>query len=141
MAPSLEDLAQQYKIALYARYESDTACQVLEVDEGILATMREEGLIEYSELPGGHIRYFGYQILDVLLQSIRNLPQAKPRNEDQIIRFPEAHQMCGLSRTTIWRKMEEGSFPAKVVLSANSVGWWKGEIEEWLASRERGNAE
>jgi prophage regulatory protein len=43
--------------------------------------------------------------------------------------------MIGLSRTTIWRMENYGSFPKRVSLGANSVGWKLNEINEWLKNK------
>lgn len=40
-------------------------------------------------------------------------------------------------RSTIWRKVREGSMPAPIVIGANSRRWFEDEIEDWLASRPR----
>jgi len=54
---------------------------------------------------------------------------------DYILRFPELRAMCGLSRSTIWRLEQEGSFPKRVQLSPNAVGWKKSSVSKWLESR------
>ncbi len=57
----------------------------------------------------------------------------------EILRINEVRKISGLSRTTIWRleRHPESEFPKRVLLSKNSVGWFKDEIEEWLANRPR----
>ena len=45
-----------------------------------------------------------------------------------------------LSRITIWRLEREGKFPSRLRLTANRIGWFEDEIEEWLESRPRGAA-
>ena len=42
-----------------------------------------------------------------------------------------------LSRSTLYRKMKAGTFPAPYELSANRSGWLESEIDEWCQSRER----
>lgn len=54
-----------------------------------------------------------------------------------ILRSKDVLQATGLSRTSIWRGVKNGSFPAAIKLSANAVGWYAHEIESWLASRPR----
>ena len=56
---------------------------------------------------------------------------------DPMLRPPEVMARTGLSRTTIWRKVKAGSFPAPLVLSENSIGWTAQSIEDWLESRPR----
>ena len=42
------------------------------------------------------------------------------------------------SRSTIYRDVKSGDFPRPIKLSRNRVAWLKDELEDWLASRERG---
>ena len=44
-------------------------------------------------------------------------------------------ELVGKSRTTIWRWVKSGHFPAKRQLGPNSVGFLASEIESWLVSR------
>jgi prophage regulatory protein len=37
-----------------------------------------------------------------------------------------------LSRSTVWRKIQEGSFPAPIRLSKGRVGWLENDIERWI---------
>lgn len=43
--------------------------------------------------------------------------------------------LTGLSRTTRWRLIRRGEFPPPRQLSPNAVGWLRGEVDDWLASR------
>lgn len=40
----------------------------------------------------------------------------------------------GLSRSTIYRKMTEGTFPSRLKISANGAGWHESEINRWVAN-------
>ena len=53
----------------------------------------------------------------------------------KMLRFPDVIEATGNSRTTIWRGIRAGTFPAPVQLGPNSVGWPEPVIAEWLASR------
>ena len=55
-----------------------------------------------------------------------------------ILRLPDLVRVTGLSRTTLWRLEREGTFPPRVRLSENSVGWREDEVLTWLESRPRG---
>lgn len=57
--------------------------------------------------------------------------------DHQMLRPPEVMARTGLSRTTIWRRVRAGTFPAPVQLGENSIGWPASEITAWLASRPR----
>ena len=37
-----------------------------------------------------------------------------------------------LSRSTVWRKIQEGSFPAPIRISKGRVGWLEADIERWI---------
>ena len=57
---------------------------------------------------------------------------------DRILRTPEVVRATGLSKTTIWRRVRTGDFPAPLKLgslTARSIGWRQGEIEKWINSR------
>ena len=49
-------------------------------------------------------------------------------------RWPAVKQRTGLSRTTVWRKVREGSFPAPVQLSAQTVAWREADLAAWERS-------
>ena len=55
---------------------------------------------------------------------------------DRIIGERECKGRTDLSRTTRWRLMQRGLFPAKVRLSPNRTGWRLSDILEWLEARE-----
>ncbi|MCA1805695.1 MAG: AlpA family transcriptional regulator [Xanthomonadaceae bacterium] len=50
-----------------------------------------------------------------------------------ILRLPVVKGRTGLSRSTIYLRISEGTFPHPVKLGARAVGWLEHEIEEWLA--------
>jgi prophage regulatory protein len=54
---------------------------------------------------------------------------------EKIIRRPEVEELTGLSYSSIYRKERAGKFPPRLILGANSVGWRKSEILEWVNSR------
>ncbi len=53
-----------------------------------------------------------------------------------ILRRKEVEQKTGLARSTIYARVQQGSFPAPVQLgSRHSVGWVASEIDEWLRTQ------
>ncbi len=52
-----------------------------------------------------------------------------------ILRLPAVKARTGLSRSTIYLRIAERSFPAPVSLGGRAVGWVEGEIQTWLAER------
>jgi prophage regulatory protein len=52
---------------------------------------------------------------------------------DRIIRLKTALARTGLSRSTIYRKIAEGTFPPQIKICINGAGWRKSEIDRWIA--------
>jgi prophage regulatory protein len=52
-----------------------------------------------------------------------------------IIRLPVVKARTGLSRSTIYLRASEGSFPKPISLGERAVGWIEAEIEAWLEAR------
>ena len=65
--------------------------------------------------------------------------------QKRFIRLPEVLTRTGYGRTTIYRKMEDGSFPRCVKLGGpledpnafdcRGVAWIEDEVEQWIESR------
>ena len=55
----------------------------------------------------------------------------------RFLRMPEVVKTSGLSRSTILRKERDGTFPKRVKLGANSIGWRSDEVDDWLESLPR----
>tara|TARA_B100001250_G_scaffold296009_1_gene257538 strand:- start:759 stop:1043 length:285 start_codon:yes stop_codon:yes gene_type:complete len=65
--------------------------------------------------------------------------------QKRFIRLPEVLSRTGFGRTSIYRKMEEGSFPRSVKLGgpledpnafdSRAIAWIEGEVEDWIESR------
>jgi len=51
-------------------------------------------------------------------------------------RRPIVENMLGLSRSTIYRMMNDGEFPRPVVLGRRAVGWRAADVETWIKQRE-----
>ena len=63
----------------------------------------------------------------------RALPRHHPTM--RILRQPEVIEMTGLSRTTIWRRVQDGSFPPPIRLGGHgtrAVGWRHTDIHNWF---------
>ena len=67
----------------------------------------------------------------------------KPKNK--LIRFPEVMSRTGYGRPSIYRKMEDGSFPKSLKLGgppkdpnefdSRAVAWIEDELDQWMESR------
>lgn len=51
---------------------------------------------------------------------------------DHILRIKTVLKRTGLSRSTMYRKMENGTFPRNVQISTRCVGWRESAINAWL---------
>lgn len=53
---------------------------------------------------------------------------------DRIVRLKTVLDRTGLSRSTIYRKINEGTFPRQIPISINGAGWRESEINRWIAN-------
>ncbi|MGX5805804.1 helix-turn-helix transcriptional regulator [Bradyrhizobium sp. Arg314] len=51
---------------------------------------------------------------------------------DRILRLKTVLNRTGLSRSTIYRKIAEGTFPAQIKISINGAGWHESDINRWV---------
>jgi prophage regulatory protein len=65
---------------------------------------------------------------------MRNHVQHTPKEAllTSILRLPTVKARTGLSRSTIYLRIAEGSFPRPVSLGARAVGWVEAEVNGWL---------
>ena len=54
------------------------------------------------------------------------------REPERIIRLKTVLARTGLSRSTIYRKIADGTFPAQLKISANGTGWHESDINRWI---------
>jgi predicted DNA-binding transcriptional regulator AlpA len=60
----------------------------------------------------------------------------------RLIRITEVLEICGLSRTALYRGVKTAEFPAPVKLSTRSVAWLHDEVIAWVDARvKRRNSE
>lgn len=50
----------------------------------------------------------------------------------KILRLPSVKVATGLSRSSIYKKISEGTFPKPVCLGARAVGWYESQVNDWL---------
>lgn len=55
-----------------------------------------------------------------------------PEPIDRILRLPAVLDSTGLSRSTLYRKIQDGSFPKQIPISARCAGWRESAINDWL---------
>lgn len=54
-------------------------------------------------------------------------------NRERIIRLKTVLDRTGLSRSTMYRKIAEGSFPRQVSISTHGTGWHESAVDRWIA--------
>lgn len=52
-----------------------------------------------------------------------------------LLRMGEVIQRTGMSRATVYRRINAGEFPRQRQISPNVVGWLDHEITEWIITR------
>jgi len=60
------------------------------------------------------------------------------QSHDRILRLKTVVDRTGLSSSTIYRKIEAGTFPRQVRISARCSGWRESEVETWLGALKEG---
>ena len=53
---------------------------------------------------------------------------------DKILRMRTVLERIGLSRSTLYRKMRDGTFPKQIQLSEHCCGWRESSINRWMAN-------
>lgn len=51
---------------------------------------------------------------------------------DRILRLPAVLDRTGLSRSTLYRKMQEGTFPKQIALGVRTAGWREAAVLRWM---------
>jgi prophage regulatory protein len=53
--------------------------------------------------------------------------------QDRLLRMQEVTKLVSISRATIYRYLNEGSFPAPIRIGARRVAWRASDINTWFA--------
>ena len=74
-----------------------------------------------------------------------NSKNTTPKHKHRFIRLNEVLSRTGFGRTSIYRKMEEGSFPKSLklggppkdpsIFDSRAVAWIEDEVDQWMESR------
>ncbi|QOT71193.1 AlpA family transcriptional regulator [Sphingobium fuliginis] len=54
-------------------------------------------------------------------------------SNDRIIRLNTVLARTGLSRSTLYRKIADGTFPAQIRISVHGAGWRQSAVDRWIA--------
>ena len=135
---TLIPIADSMGVALYQRSSEDEAVDFLNIPVQSLILLRGQGQISFIGLPD-KVEYFGCQLLEYLIGAVNSATTTNKQSitNDRIVRAKEVVEMTGLYRTTIWRMERYKSFPARVSLGKNSVGWKLSDIQKWVDTRNK----
>jgi len=130
----LKQLANNMGIALYQRFSQVEAALFLRCPITELQKLQTKRKIEYIQVTNNQSEFFGYQLVDYILNSIQGklTPEPKSDGVERIINAKEVQRLTGLSRTSIWRQENAGKFPSRVALSTSRVGWRLSEVQLWI---------
>jgi prophage regulatory protein len=52
--------------------------------------------------------------------------------QDRILRIKTVLQVTGLTRSTLYRKVQRGEFPKQIKLSERCAGWRESAVNAWM---------
>lgn len=53
-------------------------------------------------------------------------------SNDRILRIKTVLDRTGLSRSTLYRKIQNGTFPGQVQISTRCAGWRESAVDAWM---------
>lgn len=83
-----------------------------------------------SEKPNHSFNYMGCLATDEIIPN-----QSTTNFSSKIVRLPEVKNLTGYSRSAIYLKISQGTFPAPMSLGARAIGWLESEIVQWINER------
>ena len=54
---------------------------------------------------------------------------------ETILRLPAVQSRIGLSRSTIYERIKNGTFPSPIYIGERAIGFIEREIDEWIEAR------
>lgn len=51
----------------------------------------------------------------------------------QMLRAPDVLRLSGLSRSTLYARVSDGTFPSPTKLGARAVAWRSDDLQKWLS--------
>lgn len=58
---------------------------------------------------------------------------------NRILRIRTVLERTGLSRSTLYRKIDSGEFPRQIKLSERCIGWYESMVDNWVDQRRAEN--
>lgn len=53
----------------------------------------------------------------------------------RVLRLPSVTGITGMARSTLYKAVKDGSFPAAISLGPRCVGWLESDVQAWLTRR------
>jgi len=50
----------------------------------------------------------------------------------KLVRLPDVKEITGLSRSSVYAKIADGSFPQPIPIGKRAVAWIEGEVQDWI---------
>ena len=57
------------------------------------------------------------------------------RAADRFLRLPTVRDRVGVSKSSIYQWISEGTFPRPIPLGGRAVGWIESEVDDWMNRR------
>ena len=54
---------------------------------------------------------------------------------EQLLRLPQVKSITGLSKSTIYSRIAEGTFPKQIPIGTRLVVWVESDIQNWIAEQ------
>ena len=51
--------------------------------------------------------------------------------QESFLRLPAVLKRTSLSRSTLYRKIQQGTFPCQIKISERCAGWRQSDIDDW----------
>lgn len=55
----------------------------------------------------------------------------------RLLRRKQVEEITGISRSSIYARMDEGTFPQSIPIGQKAVAWLEHEIQEWIEEQIR----
>jgi prophage regulatory protein len=65
------------------------------------------------------------------VEPMQDLPISREA-ADRILRIKTVLERTGLTRSTLYRKIQAGSFPRQIAISTRCAGWRESAVNEWM---------
>ena len=66
---------------------------------------------------------------------MHNLKNSPDTTLDSLLRLPRVKMTSGLSRSSIYENIKNGTFPTPIKIGKRAVAWRESDIQKWLNSR------